>query len=229
MAFCCVCGESCGKNASSVLADRDLEMLEEGGYVDHFEHVPRAKATRRVCGDCAPFAKGFADRVTKLSVMIAAGLLHLARRLFPCGVDGHPFTGADCVEAHIDSKEFKDTRHGAPDFRLDRTSLYAYGYLCELYRPRDNKSLISLCFALFFMRAVCNDAGAVAAFIEEYGLLTPWTWDKEKVRDGCIHLCGIGGNTLLSRAYHFAEAASEMLWAAWARRAPGPQTPTTVS
>jgi hypothetical protein len=171
---CCLCGVPCGPHKQVLEADKDL--LERAGY--SFQ-AQRAGSQWYFCALCAGLS-GVAERVYKFALMVSCGLVFFAQRCFPelRQIDS---TGLRTVRSHMRQPSFKDTRHGAADFRLDRMSVYIYGPLADKYEGSPPGHVY---FTIMFMRACCNDSSAAQSFVNAWalrgkGLLSPKTWDEE--------------------------------------------------
>jgi len=115
-----VCGIACGihHEVSAV----DLATLTEAEYI---RHPPRSGAAHLCCGTCLQVADGFKGQLLSYALMASAGHLVLLRRLFP-DLDGLHDAMLREVDTYISGPNFA-TKHGASDYRVDRTTLQLTG------------------------------------------------------------------------------------------------------
>ena len=77
------------------------------------------------CGTCLQVADGFKGQLLSYALMASAGHLVLLRRLFP-DLDGLHDARLREVDTYISGPNFA-TKHGASDYRVDRTTLQLTG------------------------------------------------------------------------------------------------------
>ncbi len=142
---CAVCGGTCGGD----FIVPDLDVLRKHGLLCS---EPRAGGKAYACRICRGIS-GLESYMAKFALCAAGGQLSSLKRLYP----GHAaLLGVhSSVWAYIECVAFKDTRHGAADYKLDRMSLYITGVVADHY---DDK--LDLFFVLFFLRLTCNDSTA---------------------------------------------------------------------
>jgi hypothetical protein len=97
------------------------------------------------CGTCLQVADGFKGQLLSYALMASAGHLVLLRRLFP-DLDGLHDAMLREVDNYISGPNFA-TKHGAPDYRVDRTTLQLTGHagcLTSMVRG-SGKLIITFC------------------------------------------------------------------------------------
>jgi hypothetical protein len=173
---CSLCSVSCGPHYE--LSEKDRGMLEVSGCAFH---PPRPGFSWYLCGPCAAGVDGIAERMSEFALMVSTGILFFVQRVFPqtASLDS---TSIRKIRRHMKSASFKDTRHGAADWRLDRLSLYLYGPVADMYQDSHPSEI---CFAVMFIRCCCNDSDALQLFFGEWsslgrGRLSPRSWDEDQ-------------------------------------------------
>ena len=116
MRLCVVCQASVGPG-TAFIEDDDCAKLTA---LQHAPYAPRrTDATWYACRDCKDFCIGIDSRLSAFHLMVATGLFFTARRLY----GDMPQHTLEVVRANLDNPTFKNTRHGAADYRMDRCSL----------------------------------------------------------------------------------------------------------
>ena len=171
--FCDICGTSCG----TTFKVPDLDFLQEHHLASI---VPTAQAF--ACRECRCLS-GLSSRLDKFALCAAGGQLSSLKRLHP---DNAALQGVKAaVRSYIEGKEFKATRHGASDYKLDRMSLYITGVMADYYH--DNKH--DMYFTLFFLRLACNDSDAAQRFLHlwhqatgvQFGMGREFLWSSRLI------------------------------------------------
>ena len=156
---CVICGTPLG-SGSRFVEDEDYRMLMETGLPREVERctVPRA------CKHCRPTVDGLAAHVLSLAVLVAAGLLCFAGRVYRA-TSWEENTSWQQLNQYLTSPDFASTKHGMPDYRLDRMTLFILGPLKSTCEAKGGSSWrTKLVFGLVLARVLINDAEVCGNF-----------------------------------------------------------------
>ena len=152
---CAICGyANCCLNYPISCAD--LSSLTAAGYI---RHSVRDGAVHLRCGACNQLTDGFQERLESYALMASAGHLVSLRRLFP-DLDGLHDARLKDIDIYLAGPNFA-VKHGAPDYRLDRTTLQLTGSCREFYERGAGEWQTDYHFLTWFSRTVCNDSIAL--------------------------------------------------------------------